>query len=59
MTRNEDNAADGRFSAACYSKGTGRGCTLQIFSLYSRIERSDENFPIRETFRMDMRVHFS
>jgi len=32
------------------------GFTFQIFSAYSRIERSDENFPVRATFRIDMRV---
>ena len=30
----------------------------QMFSQYSRIERSEENFPIRATFSTDIFVHF-
>ncbi len=36
---------------------TGTGLTRQIFSAYSRIARSEENFPIRATFRIDIRSH--
>ena len=33
--------------------------TFHIFSQYSRIERSDENFPMRAAFRIDIRVQRS
>jgi hypothetical protein len=35
------------------------GFTSQIFSAYSWIDLSDENFPIRATFRIDIFVHNS
>jgi hypothetical protein len=35
----------------------GFGSMLQIRSAYSRTDRSEENLPIRATFRIDMRSH--
>jgi hypothetical protein len=40
-----------------YHFATGKGVTFQIRSQYSRIERSEENFPIRATLRIALRVH--
>src|SRR5262249_27439345 len=41
------------------SIGTGSGATSQISRMYSRIARSEENFPMRAAFRIDIRVHRS
>ncbi len=46
-------------SGRAYSSSTSMGPTCQIFSQYSRIERSEENAPMRATFRIDMRVQAS
>jgi hypothetical protein len=35
------------------------GSTFQIFAQYSLMERSEENFPIRATFSIDIRDHDS
>ncbi len=42
-----------------FSHWTFRASTFQIFSRYSWMDRSEENLPIRATFRMDLRVHAS
>ena len=36
---------------------SGPGVTFQIFSQYSRIDRSEEKRPTRAAFRIAMRVH--
>ena len=47
----------------CYStwlssvKSTGVGVTFQMSRQYSSMVRSEENLPIRATFRIDMRTH--
>jgi len=41
-----------------HSKLIRTGLTPQIFSAYSLIDRSDENLPMRATFRMDIFVQF-
>jgi len=41
------------------SRTTLTGGTFQISSQYSRIARSDENFPARAVFRIDIRVQRS
>jgi hypothetical protein len=38
---------------------TDSGHTFQISSQYSAIARSDENFPLRAVFKMDIFVHAS
>jgi len=35
------------------------GSAFQILLQYSLIERSEETFPIRATFRIDIRVHLA
>lgn len=42
-----------------FSRRTVKGSARQMSRLYSRIVRSEENFPIRATFRIDFRVHAS
>jgi len=42
-----------------FPSSTVIGWTFQISSQYSLIERSEENFPIRATFRIDIRVQRS
>ncbi len=37
--------------------GSSTDLRFQIEAAYSRTERSDENFPIRATLRIDCRVH--
>src|ERR1700740_3163238 len=45
-----------RCSSPRYVTFTGDGVTFQIRSQYSRMERSEENFSMRETLRIDLRV---
>ncbi len=57
--RRPGEGRDLRFSTACYSICSATGFTCHIFSQYSRIARSEENFPMRATLRIDMRVQRS
>ena len=40
-----------------HSRTISHGSTCQISDAYSRMVRSDENFPARATFRMAFRIH--
>src|ERR1700740_1535545 len=42
-------------SSQCYFTFTCDGVAFQTRSQYSRIERSEENFPMRATLRIDLR----
>jgi len=47
------------YSIVYFPSFTLIGRAFQILSQYSLMDRSEENLPIRATFRIDIRVHFA